>query len=275
MADASRSPHQTGPHPPDWGDTFAALPLEAPPASAWPAIAARLDQKKARGRNRTWLALAASLFALTALPAAWMLRDAGRSAGPMTASSTTASPMAASPAATSTDANAPTPTTIVPPTAIDPVITATGDGRATRTLSIAASTKRPAQMRRSAERPHRRIGKALSTANIAQSITPPPDDADTALETLYTASAQLETLLTYARDTRVESGPAAALAGAFDAELATIDAQLAQPGLATAEQRALWQARVDTLQRSAGFESTLRLLAADGGRLDGALVSID
>lgn len=266
MADASRSPHPTGSNPHGWDDVFAALPLEAPSASAWPAIAARLDGKQKPRRNRTWLALAASLFALTALPAAWMLRDSGRDSGDIAAPS---------------DVLAHTPTTASLPAAIgvdtatgNPPVVATADDRSAQTLSIAANSTRPAHAqnaRRNAARAQRRTAQAPSAASIARS----QDAADTTLETLYTASAQLETLLTFARDTRVESGPAAALAGAFDAELATIDAQLAQPGLAIQQQRSLWQARVETLQRSAGFESNLRLLAADGDRLDGALVSID
>ena len=81
--------------------------------------------------------------------------------------------------------------------------------------------------------------------------------------------------MSFARDTRAESGPAAALASAFDAELATIDAQLAQPGLAAQQQQALWQARVDTLQQATGFEANQRLLSAEGRRYDGALVSVD
>ena len=270
MADASRSAHSTDSPPSNWSDVFATLPLEAPPASAWPAIAAQLDHKKTQARKRTWMALAASLFALTLLPVAWMLRDAERD------------PVVV---ATSPDTIARTPTTAAPSATIvvdDPGVDlysiSSPDNRSVdrsaKTLSIAATTTRPAQAhnaRRSAGRAQPHTTPALSAASIAQ----PQNDADPTLETLYTASAQLETLLSFARDTRVESGPAAALAGAFDAELATIDAQLAQPGLAADEQRALWQARVDTLQRSAGFESNLRLLAADGGRLDGALVSID
>lgn len=270
MADASRSAHSTDSPPSNWSDVFATLPLEAPPASAWPAIAAQLDHKKAQARKRTWMALAASLFALTLLPVAWMLRDAERD------------PVVV---ATSPDTIARTPTTVAPSATtvadnpgIDPSSIASpanhSADRSAKTLSIAATATRPAHAhnaRRSAARAQRRTTPALSAASIAQ----PQNDTDPTLETLYAASAQLETLLSFARDTRVESGPAAALAGAFDAELATIDAQLAQPGLAAGEQRALWQARVDTLQRSAGFESNLRLLAADGGRLDGALVSID
>jgi hypothetical protein len=273
MADASRSPHPPGSNPPGsnpsgWSDVFAALPMAAPPASAWPAIAAQLDQKKKPVRNRAWLALAASLFALTALPVAWMLRDTDRNTGPI----------ATLPATIVRTPITDTPSAIADPVIIAPIIAPIGDDRSAQTPSIAVNTLRPAQTntaRRSADRARRHTAKMPPATGTAQSIAQTPDDADTTLETLYIASAQLETLLTFARDTRVESGPAAALASSYDAELANIDARLAQPGLEVGQQRALWQARVDTLQRSAGFESNLRLLAADGGRLDGALVSID
>ncbi|MFZ2753591.1 MAG: hypothetical protein WAZ48_09095 [Lysobacteraceae bacterium] len=264
MADASRSPNPSG-----WSDVFAALPLEAPPASAWPAIAAQLHHKKTQARKRTWMALAASLFALMLSPAAWMLRDAERDPAIVATSPDT---IARTPNAV------PSATIVADDPGVDPSSIASpanhSADHSSKTLSIAANATRPAHARnarRSADHAQPRTTPALSAADIPQA----QDDTGTTLETLYTASAQLETLLSFARDTRVESGPAAALASAFDAELATIDAQLAQPGLAVGEQRALWRARVDTLQRSAGFESNLRLLAADGGRLDGALVSID
>jgi hypothetical protein len=269
MADATRSPN-----PCSWSDVFATLPLEAPPASVWPAIAAQLDHKKAQARKRTWMALAASLFALTLLPVAWMLRDAKHDA----------TIVAASP-----DTIAHTPTTAVPSTTVDvdvgvgvgvddqngdPSSIASSTDRSAQVPSIAMNATRPAHAHRerhSAGRTQRRTPPAPSTAGAAQV----QDDADTTLETLYSASAQLETLLTFARDTRVESGPAAALAGAFDAELATIDAQLAQPGLAIQQQQALWQARVDTLQQATGFEANQRVLSAEGRRYEGALVSVD
>jgi hypothetical protein len=50
--------------PRDLGDALRALPLEAPDASAWPALAAHLAraQRPARPRRAAWLALAASLL---------------------------------------------------------------------------------------------------------------------------------------------------------------------------------------------------------------------
>jgi hypothetical protein len=95
-----------------------------------------------------------------------------------------------------------------------------------------------------------------------------------ALDALYTESARLEALLDLARDDRVASAGAALLAAELDAQVAGIDARLAQPGLGDAQRAALWQARVDALRQAAGFESTQRVLASqgDGGAL---LVSVD
>ena len=54
---------------------LAALPLEAPLASAWPALAARLPRRRAPSR---WpFALAAGLLALALLPRGWLGEDAG------------------------------------------------------------------------------------------------------------------------------------------------------------------------------------------------------
>ncbi|MGN6153651.1 MAG: hypothetical protein ACTHOH_16845 [Lysobacteraceae bacterium] len=104
---------------------------------------------------------------------------------------------------------------------------------------------------------------------------PPASPGSDTLDTLYATSAQLESLLALARDTRVDSGPAAALAGGYDADLAAIDAHLAQPALPASEQLRLWRARVDTLERAVGLESQLRALAASGSAFDGQLVSVD
>ncbi|MGN6111489.1 MAG: hypothetical protein ACTHOC_00515, partial [Luteimonas sp.] len=94
------------------------------------------------------------------------------------------------------------------------------------------------------------------------------------LDALYAESARLEALLDLARDDRVASAGAALLAVELDAQVAGIDARLAQPGLDGAQRTALWQARVDALRQAAGFESTQRVLASQGN--GGALlVSVD
>lgn len=96
-----------------------------------------------------------------------------------------------------------------------------------------------------------------------------------ALEQLYAESARLEGLLAMARDERVSSGTAAAVASDLDRQLASIDTALMQPGLSRGAQLELWRQRVDTLRTVVGFEGTRRWLAAQGERYDGALVSVD
>ena len=261
MADASRDPTPSG-----WSDAFAALPLESPPVSRWPQIAARLDAPHPERKHRHWLALAAGFCALAALPLAWTLRDAGKQGA--------------------TEDGASGDTSVVVTPRIDPpgaaqvgsVVEAPAENPASPTPS--ATDAKPAG-RRDARRERR-----LATTTTAAEAASAPSDPESAavasedapgptLESLYAASSQLETLLALTRDTRVESGPAAALAGALDAELATIDAQLAQPGLEAMQQRALWQARVDTLRHATDFETQQRVLSAQGRSYEGALVRVD
>lgn len=99
--------------------------------------------------------------------------------------------------------------------------------------------------------------------------------ATATLPQLYTESAQLESLLQFARDDTVSSGAAAALAGELDARVASIDAALMQPGLSSEQQLSLWRDRVQALRSLTGFESTRRMLAAKGERYDGALARVD
>lgn len=98
---------------------------------------------------------------------------------------------------------------------------------------------------------------------------------DGTLDHLYAESARLEALVAYARDDQVASGSAAALSARYDARIADIDATLAQPDLTPERQRALWQARVDTLRALAAFEANGRWLATQGERYDGTLVRVD
>lgn len=99
--------------------------------------------------------------------------------------------------------------------------------------------------------------------------------ATDSLEQLYAESAQLEALLAIARDERVSSGSAAAVADDLDRQLASIDAALMQPGLPPARRLALWRDRVEALRAVVGFEGTRRWLAAQGERYDGALALVD
>jgi hypothetical protein len=244
---------------------LAALPQQAPPTSRWPQIEAQLDARAIarphagardtrRGSTRTWLAVAAGLCALSVLPFVGRMSD--RSAErlvPVTV------------AAPSTTPSTIDMTTVAPQVIVD---TAPPPSASAARVAITASV---------APTPRARSARSR-TAKIAVDAVPAAAQApagEETLESLYSASAQLETLLAMTRDTRVESGPAAALAGDFDAELALIDARLAEPGLDPAEQRTLWRARVDTLQDASSFEAHQRLLSAEGRRYEGALVSVD
>jgi hypothetical protein len=100
------------------------------------------------------------------------------------------------------------------------------------------------------------------------------DATEREMELLYAASAQLETLLAYTRDPRVETGPAAALSSEIHTRIAKIDARLAQPGLSANEQYVLWQARVGTLRQAVAVESELRALSAEGQGYEGEVVEI-
>jgi hypothetical protein len=264
MADASRNPTPSG-----WSDAFAALPLESPPASRWPQVAARLDAPgHPERKHRHWLALAAGLCALAALPLAWTLRDAD---------SDNATTMAAV-APRMDPSNAAHVRSVVETPAATPVALSSTTTTQSPTSSAAETTR---SGRRDARRERRLAAtmtgaEAVSGTSPAESAAIAPEDASgPTLESLYAASTQLEALLALTRDTRVESGPAAALAGALDAELATIDAQLAQPGLEAPQQQALWQARVDTLRHATDFETQQRVLSAQGRSYEGALVRVD
>jgi hypothetical protein len=264
MADASRNPTPSG-----WSDAFAALPLESPPASRWPQVAARLDAPgHPERKHRHWLALAAGLCALAALPLAWTLRDAD---------SDNATTMAAV-APRMDPSNAAHVRSVVETPAAAPVALSPTTTAQSPTSSAAETTRSGRQNARRARRLAATMtgAEAVSETSPAESAAIAPEDASSpTLESLYAASTQLEALLALTRDTRVESGPAAALAGALDAELATIDAQLAQPGLEAPQQQALWQARVDTLRHATDFETQQRVLSAQGRSYEGALVRVD
>jgi hypothetical protein len=261
MADASRPPSSP---PPGWGELFAALPLESPPASRWPQIEARLDTHapvstpistgNARGARRMRPALAAGLCALALLPFAWWMSD--RTDG------------AIRPNLQTTSSRLSTPPPAVPSQTMVEMPTTTGVGEAF--VSVAAATAPPP---RSQHRPRTSRPQVAKINETTPTFARGPTEET--LESLYSASAQLESLLTLTRDTRVQSGPAAALASDFDAELALIDARLAEPGLDAIEQRSLWRARVDALQQANSFEANQRVLSAQGLRYEGALVSVD
>ncbi|HEU4991010.1 MAG TPA: hypothetical protein VFT52_00740 [Luteimonas sp.] len=272
-----------------WGDAFAALPADVPPADGWARVAARLDARAAHRsspevasmparmtgaasrrprrfvRGAGWLGAAAA--AALALVVAWPRHDAPQvfpkprevaSPASVAPDAVAAAAPAAQPAASQgLDAAAATRKPRVDPTAIA-LPKAVQAARKPR-YAARATPARGKPARADADAATRAIATAAGTG---------------ALDALYTESARLEALLDLARDDRVASAGAALLAAELDAQVAGIDARLAQPGLGDAQRAALWQARVDALRQAAGFESTQRVLASqgDGGAL---LVSVD
>lgn len=266
MADASR--HTP---PPGWSDVFAALPLETPQTSRWMDIVRALDDDTHPGTQAgtAWprrFAWAAMLAAIALLAALWLQPgDVAPSRTPF--ATTPASPAPAAPVV----GTLPAPSTAPAPAAIStgmppaPAPKVRAQPAATRIAQAPTPVAHPP-----ASPPQ---AKPWPRARIA---TDHADDASlqAAFEPYYAESAQLEHVIAATRDPRVASGPAASLAGALDSELAAVDARLARPGLDAGQRLALWRERVDMLRASAELESQLRLLAAEGDALDGALVDI-
>jgi hypothetical protein len=233
--------------PDTWHGAFAVLPQEAPPAQGWERLATRMDAKaatarKARsyGRAPAWIGLAvAATFAVVMV---WPRHEA-----PAPTVEPSHARLASQPATAGAASAA-----ITEP-----------ESRRTPVGGAEAAITEPASRRK----PEVRIAASAAPTKPAPTKPAPLDD-------LYAESAQLEALLTLARDDRVSSAGAALLSDELDAQVAAIDASLAQSDLDDDERLRLWQARVDALRQAAGFESTQRLLASQG-RSDVMLVSVD
>lgn len=114
----------------------------------------------------------------------------------------------------------------------------------------------------------------LRPDGAAPSGEPAPAAVDP-LQPLYAEAAQLEALLSLARDERVASASGAALGDALVERLVATDFALAQPGLSTAQRVALWRDRVAALRQLAGVASTERWLAVHGRAYGDAFVRVD
>ena len=264
--------------PASWGEAFAALPLETPDAGVWQRIERARRQPK-RTRWPAWTVAIAAALAIIALlplqlskqPRAVDSRQAGQSHGVAAPVGRDASAEAAGGETTARLAP------IEPRIAIAPASTSEATGPARR----ADPGSRASEVATAASDAEAAIASAQESGNASTSPlalnagdatqTPATDE----LERLYAESAQLEALLSLARDDRVSSGSAAALASDFDAQVASIDAELVQPGITGDRRVQLWRERVDALRQVTAFESTQRLLAAQGERYDARLVSID
>lgn len=258
--------HRQSPRPVDWHQAFAALPQEAPPARAWETLSARLDARRTR-RWPAWLALAAALALVALLP----LRQAGDGAA------NGAMPTGAAPVATAPRQDATADSHDLPVAATQ--VAATRAQPRPAPADVASTGPAAAPARRVAQASPKPAPKQppATVAGPATEATRPDvanDSAAATLQPLYAESARLEALLSLARDDRVASASAAIVADALDAQVANIDATLADPALDDARRLQLWGDRVDALRQAAGFEGTQRLLASQG-QADALLASVD
>lgn len=259
--------------PPGWAEAFAALPQEAPPGDGWSRVAARVPSRH-RARWPAWLAIAAVLAVVAVLPSRLLSPDApvpGQHAAAPDRQAATEPTPDETPAHYTIDAG-------------DIASTAPrrNDEEATATrvpARVATGSEPPPAGATPARRPDASPAAAGAAATVATTgataTSPEADSADREMQRLQAESAQLEALLAMARDDRVASGTAVALASEYDAQVGAIDAALMQPGISADERASLWRDRVAALRQAAAFESTRRMLAAQGERYDTMLVSID
>ena len=251
--------------PSGWAEAFAALPLETPPDNGWSRVAARLPSRR-RVRWPAWAAAAAVLAVVAVLPLKLVPPDAP---APGRVTTPPVRQVAAAPVQQGALGNDAVDAGVAPSTETR----GSGDEAASRTSARIAASETSSTATTPARRPA--PDAVAATTTRATASPPKPDSPGTEMQRLHAESAQLEALLAMARDDRVASGTAMALASEYDAQLAAIDAALMQPGLTADERTSLWRDRVAALRQAATFESTRRMLAAQGERYDTMLVSID
>lgn len=275
------------PAPEDWGQAFAALPLETPPAGGWSRVATALPAR--RSRARVWIPAAAAACLALAVAVPW--RDT--SPDPSSATTVARTPAGTSPAGAPatpvvSPAPSPVPTTAIASNGEDAPPPAPLADTIPRDTTLATtdpqhgSVSPKATERRRASSARARDGQTADSALAnAGNRAPAPEAGGTAtsgspaaLETLYAESARLEALLSQIRDDRVASGPAMALSAALNERMAGIDVALSQPELSADTRVDLWRERVAVLQRLTGVEGTQRWMAANGYRADGTVAQV-
>lgn len=278
------------PAPEDWGQAFAALPLETPPVGGWNRVAAALPAR--RSRARVWIPAAAAACLALAVAVPW--RDTSPDPSTMTVArapaATTPTKVPAAPIVSPTPSPSSDPATAVASNRENaPVPAPLADTTAPRGTPL-ATTNAPRAPESSQAAERRRASSVVSRGGqttdsaLAGSNKPTPAPVETAgtpangsaaaLETLYAESARLEALLSQIRDDRVASGPAMALSAALNERVAGIDVALSQPDLSADTRLDLWRERVAALQRLTGVESTQRWMAANGYPADGAVAQV-
>ena len=283
MTDAS----QPRPLPSGWGEAFASLPMEAPPAGGWERVAHALP-----ARRRRWpalVALAAALALVAIVPLRWPGRDA-RPVSPVASAPTTTEPArvvgtqpapasVARPTQVYDGTRSPSnlaATAMVDTAAVADVATGPANDSSNGSRHAPDASPRPATATATAASTGTTDASRLAATSAPRQETVAPP-ATPELERLYAESAQLEGLLALARDGggSVANGAVAMLSDDLAMRVAQIDAALVQPSLTGERRIALWRERVDALRQAAAFESTQRLLAARGQQYDAMLVSID
>jgi len=260
-----------------WSEAFAALPLETPDAGGWQRIE-RARPRPKRARWPAWTAAIAAALAVIALLPMHLKQQRAVDPRQVVQSRDAAASEARN---ASADAAGGETTTRLAPVKPRIAIAPASISGATGPVRRADAGSRASEVTTSATGTEAAVASAQDGADTSTSVPAANagDATQTAasdeLERLYAESAQLEALLSLARDERVSSGTAAALASDFDAQVAGIDAELVQPGITRDRRTQLWRERVDALRQLTAFESTQRLLAAQGERYDARLVSID
>ncbi|GEM_PF-2789093 len=227
------------PHPRDWHEAFASLPLEAPPEGAMQRFAGQLRHAPARPRRRP-AAIAAMVCLLAAGPALMLLRQPPK---------TTVAPPPATTAATRA------PDLEQPPA---PRAQATAAARGTGTPGAHATPTQAAPQ-----------GVASIQPRAAATVAPAGD-----IDRLHVESARLEALLAELSDGTGGDGVQLALASSLQAQVAGIDEALSQAGLDEPARTGLWRERVDALTQLTSLAADRRLAALYGSGVDYALLPV-
>lgn len=111
---------------------------------------------------------------------------------------------------------------------------------------------------------------ALSPPELVREV---PAAGNDRLDALMAESAQLESFISTVSSDGMASANAALLGLEFEERLQRLDTTLSDPGLDAGTRLALWQRRVALLREYAGVQGTAQWLAAQGDKLDGALVA--
>jgi hypothetical protein len=282
MADSAPVPRRG---PANWQDAFATMPLEAPPADAWAALADRLPgstpPRRRLARRVAWRAVAALAVAVAGLLVLRPQPLVGRIDRVAAQVSSLHRPATARVDADTSSADDPQRRQHgehARPTAVEhPVSTPWSPRRITATSGV----RKPPSTRPTAADarivPVRRdpsVARTVATAD-GESSAVHDETTTSALARLRTESARLEALAALARDDRMSSAPATILAAEAEDRVQLVDAALSRTDLEPAQQLDLWTRRVAAMRELAGVEGTTRWLAANGESLQGAIALVD